>query len=476
VEANRPSEALQELRTLEREYPRFEQQAQADVLTVLSLEKRHLYASARRVLQKMSRHSADQSIRADGEQVRAADFVRKRLEAPAYRKQSRATVASPPKAPPARTASIQEDQLIALLPIEGIPAGKAQGLIPIGLPRHVRLIDGSTGQKGALIPVPERPYACAWFGEELVVRGEQYVLAYDVAQEREAWRYASETPIAHARMVDEFYCVAVGTTSRHGFAVGTLIALNAAKGEVVWRQEFPGAAQSIEAMDETILLKSVAPERVYLYDIESGNPRFTRGLDIDYPFQLVSAAPEAVVLAGSRKERSMIVCLNPTNLQLAWSAQIEALPIRIRSSASWVVAAQPALGRVDFFGLKNGKLTHRIETSVSRNALPVLDGNRLYLMDDDALKAYMMDQPVWSAELGRREIERRLEPAGEYLILWEGIFDEGGKFGYRLQMLDRSGKLVKRFHEEPKRSAPYLFSVSNEALLVAVENTVEVYR
>jgi outer membrane protein assembly factor BamB len=477
AESNSASEALRWLRVLELEYPDFRDRLQADLLTVLCLEKRSLYGSARRVLQRMSRNHPGGRISPEGRPTTVEEFARARLAAPEYQRSSRSDRSGFARMPVEKSFEYVDDEpLLALLEPEGSPQGKARSLIALPVRRAIRLVDES-GRRVASIELPSPAHGLAWYGEILVIRGERFALAFDAGQGREIWRYVPDTPILDGRLADEFYCVVSGASSQQGRTRASIAALNLVTGDVVWSNAgIEGFCQSLHLIGDTILVKTAAPEKLVQIEIESGAAKLSRELDWNFRHQVVACGPDGLVLHATKWDQGAILCLDPVTLSKVWGRQMDAADAGIASNSSWVVTAQPFHGRLDFINVRNGKLTRRADTPIARGSVPVLNGDWLYLLQGPALKAYELDQPRWAADLNREGLDRRILPSGEHVILWETLHGQNGKFGYTLQILDRSAKLVKNICVEPAFDTPCQFLAAQGAILVGIGSKVEVYR
>lgn len=480
VDANRPLEAQNWLRLLLRDYPDGADKTQAEALIVVCLEKRMLYGGARRILNRMIKSKPGDSIRVDGADTTVAEFVKKRLELPAYQRVAGAEGPQAPRMPPAKAFEYKDDALLqGLLPAEGVAQGKAQDLLPIAVHRTVRVLNAK-GERVASIPIPAPAQGFAWFGEMLIVRGDQYVLGFDLNLNKQAWLFEPETPIILARLADEFYCLVGSPKAQQGVAVTSVSALSLSSGEVVWRRDIPGICQSVTPVDENLLIKCSAPEKLVQVEIETGNPVAARPLDaasMNFRYQLVHSSPETLILHGTQWNRGRVLCLNASTLEPMWDRPLDAPDTRVACNGSWVVTTQSFPGRIDWISVKSGKLSKRRDLELARGAYPLLHGDRVFLMDGDTVRAFELDRDLWAAELAKTGMrDRHLVPVDNHLLLWEGLYGEDGKFGYRLQILDPSAKLVKNINVDPKYSTPCMFLSSHGMIIIGAENAVEVYR
>lgn len=466
----RRAEALRWLFLARAKYPAADGR-RIDALIVSALEKSLRFESARRFLERLRNEAGEESVEWEGKRKRVKEWVDEKLASPAY--------APRPPAPPPAFAKDAEIRLRhrpdppweAQAPIHGAPDERAEGVVPITLPMSLLLVDTGTGRELSSVPLPAPALALHWCGAVLAVQGERYVLGVDPRSGRGLWRAEPASPITRAAADAECFYFTSPDSEGTGLTVHSV---HAGTGEELWRTSLPGACEGLQPTRTGLMVLTTAPSAVVRLNLESGAREKTLRLDSVYRRSLVPAEG-MILLRGERGFQAELAAYDE-DLSLRWERRL-APGTRVLAGPEWIVAGSP--GGVEWISRRTGKLCHDVRLSGGSEGRPaafccVSAGDRVYVGLEAAVVCYDKGERLWSATIGGVTV-RDLAADGKHLIVLDSIAD-GGRYAYRVTMLDPEGKKVREISGDPRYERPCQLGLWRGILWVNAGGGVEIYR
>jgi len=268
----------------------------------------------------------------------------------------------------------------------------------------------------------------------------------------------------------------------------SVVALDSARGSVAWSQSFSGLALSgLIPADDSVAVVTAAPHQILLFDTETGRaappvPLFVKGSGL----RIVAALRGMLVLHSD--DGGLQAFELPAGTR-RWLDRLDQWNVTVMtaSSAGLLVAGEernlPAAMLLD---LRSGKRRGVAEGLDGIPAPPASMNDRVAAFavrqGDRSLGVRALDladsrlKRAWGVA-GRLE-DRQSVPllAGSHAATLHMSATPEGKFEWSVDVLDSTGKRVQNIHGDSPLERPPSFALANNALILLLDNRVEIYR
>ncbi|HZN62214.1 MAG TPA: PQQ-binding-like beta-propeller repeat protein [Planctomycetota bacterium] len=485
----RPDEAAATLRMFLREFAGSGRTLEAQAALVLELEKRSRFANAAAILRRMAGAGPKWEVTVEGRRVPVGEFVESRLSLEVYK---RAEGAAPEirLTPPLKKSTVYTEREFllgaAVLKPEGPALAEGSGFLFLNFGGAVKAIDPASGTQ-AWRMATDLPVRSAFVQENaLLLCSESFIARVKPATGAVEWKHTPGTPMKGFCRAGAMLCYL--TTDPRSAGLASVVAIDPARGGVAWSQTFAGLALSgLIPADDSVAVVTVAPHQILLFDTETGRastpvPLFVKGSGL----RIVSSLRNMLILHSD--EGGLQAYELPAGTRRWWDRLSNwSVTVMTSSTAGLLVAGteggQPAAMLLD---LRTGKrrgvaedldgvaaapasMNDRMAAFAVRRDLRDL-GTRALDLTDSRLKT------AWSVAAGREELQAVPLLAGGHAAVLHLTATPEGKFEWSVDLLEPGGRRVQNIRGETPLERPPSIALANDALILLVENRIEVYR
>lgn len=461
VKTRRFDDAWKVLRTLSRDYPG--QEPQANLLLVRVLEEKKLFVTAHKLLLRLRQEKGELGA-----------FARARLEREEYRNIGRTDAVAPLKPPLSSVLTYVDREAPAdpLVPIFGRPQGKAVELVAAPFGPRLRLLnkDGLAGSV-ALQSTLRRLF---WAGERLIVCCDFHVQAVDPTG-RVVWTHSATRPMKAFEIGED----SLGVLADSSKDRSALYSISLESGDVVWRTEgILGSAREMHFVDGDFVLKTQAPERLYVVAGENGAVKLSRALVDQDQLEVLYAGRDVVVMYSPR-EFYVDVYERPSG-RFKWRREIAPRDALCAANDRWLTVVSAR--QLQVVNVKSGKLTAVKDLAFRGLRCIQVEEDHAYVLDAEKLYAFRVGEPVWQTALDGSEMATRsLALTPEHLVVFSDEMEQNARwraprFLFRIFVVEKTGRLVQTLTSEARFENPSSFCVVDGKIMVSADNRLEVFK
>lgn len=477
----RLEESIYWARVLLREYPDSVLAPEGHVLLVHIFEERRQFPAAASVLRRMKGRFPDRHLTDADRRISVREFVEARLSQAEYHSTSEARTEWALTPPLKRVLGYTDPDFS-----EGMPLTSEIGdLIMVNYGSTLRAIDRRSGNApwsflsdGAIRFA--RPVRNAW-----LIGTDHSITRIDAATGETEWKKKVSSPIAFA--LGEATLFLLGPDPGHAES-SALYALDAEKGNFEWYQPMDGPPLGrIFAARESVAVITASPNRLHLFDGETGAKRFSKKLSSEEGDGELIHLTDALALVSSGP--GFIEAYTVPDGTQKWRLSLPDLEHQSTGIAGTMLGlfANRSIGNIlMLLDLSTGK------RSAVRENLPV--GNTRWIGLDDRFVYLVSRQEDTNAVvivgLNRADLSQRwqIDVGGENASLATPIMtpthivvvtierDDRGKMGYILTLIEKDGTLAQNIKSAFVWDRPPNVLVDHGAIIVSVDHHVEVYR
>jgi hypothetical protein len=274
-------------------------------------------------------------------------------------------------------------------------------------------------------------------------------------------------------------------------AATRLVALDAVRGTELWSESFQGFPSRLLPAGTGIAFTTASPNRLHLFDQETGKRRLEAPCSAGQSVQVAHAAEDGVVFVSEGRFLEAYALPEGT---LRWRQSLAGVALRGLDVAGGDIVllglrARPG-GEDETFlsavSLKSGKLVRLREKleAVDPRYLQ-LDGGTAYVVSREpdarfAVRAMGLADFAtrWEAAAGGGRRFTLLPPAlaKDHVVVpcFEQL--EGGGYGTSAVLLDKQGRAVQNIRSDGRFERPPEATVANDAVIFSVDSRMEVHR
>jgi outer membrane protein assembly factor BamB/TolA-binding protein len=494
----RPEEESSAWRRFLAEFPASGRAPEALAALAGALERRGQFASAAAALRRLLREFPDARV-PDGEgRVAGADFALRRLREGAL---ARTSAPPPPVAltPPLRhVLQYKDGEFREGVPLRpgGTPPPGAEQLLLMHLTSHagaaVKAIDLVKGAAVWSLRFPTLIRFSAFLEDGLLLADESSVVRLDPRTGRETWRFVGPPRMRGHALVGAM--LGFLAPDPRNDSVSAITALDALTGRPVWSRAFEGVPSgSLFAAGDAFVFTAIPPLRLHVFEADTGRRVGAEGAPSEGATpQIVHVSSDlALVLSEGR----FVEALDLPSGRLRWRVALAGTSIlgAELSPAGLVLLGMkrgasggPEAAFLSVIHLKSGKLVRvreNLEAGDPRYLL--VGGETAYVVSREtdgsfAVRAVALEdlEVRWTAAAGGGRDGTLLPPAlvRDHVVVT--FFEQGadGKYGAGASLLDKGGIVVQNIRGERIFERPPLGAVVRNAVVLSVDNRVDVYR
>jgi len=485
----RSDDAASTLRLFLREFPGSDRALNAQAALVAALENRSRFGNAAVVLRRMAAGGSRREITIDGKRTTVGEFVEARLAREEYKK---AEATTPPVrlSPPLKKAPAYTEREFmlgaAVLRPDGPAPARGAALLFLTFGGAVKAIDPASGTE-AWRMATDAPVRTAFFHEDaLILCSDSFIARVRPDTGAVDWKRTPNAPMKGFCRAGAMLCYLTSDPKATGLA--SVTALDPSRGVVVWSQDFQGlAVSSLLAADDHVALVTSLPNQILLFDAETGRPETPCSLASQGGGLRVLGVVGGVLLIHS-EEGGLQAHALPSGARLWWMA-LERWSVTVMATSRaglFVGGTENGIPAAMLIDPRNGKRKGVAENLDGTPSTPVaMDERRVVVAvrrGDRSLGVRSLDltdsrlKTAWSLPAARGALQSVPLLAEGFAAVLHLAATPDGKFTASVDLLDPSGRKVQNIGSEAPLERPPSIALANDALILLVENRVEVYR